>query len=341
MSCAAYKKLWKKIKYDLEIMEQLPAKRIRLDKEEITRNDTFDTLPNEIVEIPIKMAMRDMNNTQERYDFLAEVIPKVSKRFRDIAAQKSMWQDFSPIEMLPNDVAEVIIKMAMKNQIRINPFTHSFLIDVISKVSSRFKAWAALKPLWKGAVYMEGNDREIEQALEYLNDDTTSLHAISRREGTKLAVSLEKLSIKCPELVNLSLISPELCSWPKFRAPLTSLKWLYVDGLVHNLFENVELHNCLPNIEQIHLGNRNVSLVLPNMGMCEKLRGIKLQRGEFCLKSVTDLPRGLKKLSGPTFSVAPPVAPPVAPTDATLVGVDRSKLDEYFEDCKIDIEFKI
>ena len=314
-------------------MEQPPAKRIRLDKEEIARNETFDTLPNEIAEIPIKMAMRDTNNTQGRYDFLAGVIPMVSKRFRDIAAQKSMWKDFSPIEMLPNDVAVVIIKMAMNNQ----PYPHNllhkhnFLIDVISKVSSRFKAWAALKPLWKGKVDVTGNDGETEQALEYLNEDTKTLVAFSR--GTKLAESLEKLPIKYPELVNLSLIPPELCSWPKFRAPLTSLKWLYMGGIFHNLFENVELHNCLPNIEEITLGNRNVSLVLPNMGMCEKLREINLNEGEFCLKSVTDLPRGLKKLFGPR----PNVAPPVLPTDATLVGVARSMLNEHFEDCKIDI----
>lgn len=317
-------------------MEQPPAKRIRLDKE-ITRNDTFDTLPNEIAEIPIKMAMRDMDNTQERYNFLAEVIPKVSRRFRDIAAQKSMWKDFSPIEMLPNDVAEVIIKMAMKTQHNRHfiLFTHSFLIDVISKVSSRFKAWTTLKPLWTGDVTMKGNFREIEQALECLNDDTTSLLVQTplRIEGTKLAESLEKLPIKCPELVDLVLMSPELCSWPKFRAPLTLLKKLCLDCLVHNLFENVELHNCLPNIEKIILGNLNVSLVLPNMGMCKKLREIKLNIGEFRLKSVTDLPRGLKKLYGPTFNLAPPVLP----TDAKLVGVDRSKLDEHFEDCKIDI----
>ena len=67
--------------------------------------------------------------------------------------------------------------------------------------------------------------------------------------------------------------------------------------------------------------------------MCKKLREIKLNIGEFRLKSVTDLPRGLKKLYGPTFNLAPPVLP----TDAKLVGVDRSKLDEHFEDCKIDI----
>ena len=145
-------------------MEEPPAKLIRSDvAEKITRNDTFDTLPNEIAKIPIKMAMRDMNNTQERYDFLAEVIPKVSKRFRDIAAQKSMWKDFSPIERLPNDVAEVIIKMAMNDQRNLS--THSFLTDVISKVSSRFQALATLKPMWKGHVDIEGEDREIEQAL--------------------------------------------------------------------------------------------------------------------------------------------------------------------------------
>ena len=96
-------------------MEQPPSKQPKLDIKEMKPiAATFDRLPNEIVEISIKMALKGMN-TQEKYHFLTEVIPKVSKRFKDISKHKSLWNGFSPIERLPNEVAEVIIKMAMNN----------------------------------------------------------------------------------------------------------------------------------------------------------------------------------------------------------------------------------
>ena len=75
----------------------------------------FDMLPNELMEINIKMAMGNMN-TQERHDFLVKVIAKVSVRLKNIAGIKSMWKGFSPFEMLPDKVAEKIINMAKNSQ---------------------------------------------------------------------------------------------------------------------------------------------------------------------------------------------------------------------------------
>ena len=310
-------------------MEQPPTKCRKLDViEENTSNSSFDTLPNEVVEIPIKMAMTDMN-TQERYNFLVGVIPKVSNRFKDFAAQRSMWKEFAPFEMLPNDVAETIIKMAISDMGFLA--SHNFLIDVIAKVSSRFQALATLKSLWKGQIAIRGDERKVEIAIEeFLNHGTTSLVILSQQGTTLLAESLVTLPIKCPELekLGMGLAYGGLRSWPKFNVPLTSLKRLYVEGTDNNLFENVELHHSLPNIEYIRLNGIRGSvflivMVLPNMGLCQKLREIRLERGAFWFKTVNDFPCGLKKLSGEGCK------------STTLVSGDRSGLEEHFEDCKI------
>ena len=84
-------------------MEQPPSKQPKLDIKEMKPiAASFETLPNEIVEISIKMALKSMN-TQEKYLFLTEVIPKVSKRLKDISTHKSLWRGLSPIERLPNE----------------------------------------------------------------------------------------------------------------------------------------------------------------------------------------------------------------------------------------------
>ena len=154
-------------------------KRQKLDIiEDCEDSSPFDMLPNEVVEIPIKMALKRMN-TQEKYDFLVEVLPKVSRRFRDIANHKAMWKGFSPFEMLPDNLAEIPIRMASNSlQMAIRPFagTHTnFLAKSLAEVSSRLKALAALKSLWKGNVGIYGRTEYMKQTIrQYVNDGTVA-----------------------------------------------------------------------------------------------------------------------------------------------------------------------
>ena len=144
-------------------------KRQKLDiKEDCEDSSPFDMLPNEVVEIPIKMALKRMN-TQERYDYLVEVLSKVSRRFRDIANHKAMWKGFSPFEMLPDNLAEIPIRMASNGlQMASRPFagTHTnFLAKSLAEVSSRLKALATLK----------------SQAIrQYVNDGTSNVTFVAR-----------------------------------------------------------------------------------------------------------------------------------------------------------------
>ena len=66
----------------------------------------FEMLPNEVIMIPIKMAMGQMN-TQQQLDFLREVLPNVSKRFKTVSTLKPLWKGFSPFELHENELSVV------------------------------------------------------------------------------------------------------------------------------------------------------------------------------------------------------------------------------------------
>ena len=45
----------------------------------------FELLPNEMAEIPIKMAMANMHKPLQKYEFLVNVVAKISTRFMTLA----------------------------------------------------------------------------------------------------------------------------------------------------------------------------------------------------------------------------------------------------------------
>ena len=215
-----------------------PFKRQKLDvKGNSEDSSPFDMLPNEILEIPIKMAMKSMN-TQERYNFLVDVLPKVSRRFRVIANHKSMQKDISPFEMLPDNLSEISIRMVLNGTSQFE--RNNFLVEDLAKVSSRFKALAALKSLWKGHVAIFGRTEHRNWVIrQYVNDGTTSV-SITAYIGQQslLAKDISTLAAKCPKLSTLNLRALKLECWPYFTSPWTSLKKLILVH-VHAEFESL------------------------------------------------------------------------------------------------------
>ena len=53
----------------------------------------FEMLPNEVMMIPIKMALGQMNTQQQLY-FLREILPNVSRRFKTVSTLKPLWNGF-------------------------------------------------------------------------------------------------------------------------------------------------------------------------------------------------------------------------------------------------------
>ena len=71
---------------------------------------SFDSLPDEIVLMVIKMAsLRDveMCDVRHDHDFLVDVICNVSVRFRRLSRDSSMWTDHVSIDIPPNDYSKL------------------------------------------------------------------------------------------------------------------------------------------------------------------------------------------------------------------------------------------
>ena len=93
---------------------------------------------------------------------------------------------------------------------------------------------------------------------------------------------------------------------------------MYVD-LYGVELHDVDLHESFPNLAKFNIvliQRTSSPIALPNMGECKELRYVHLGVPK-CF--VTQLPRGLKELCG----------------WATIVNMDRTSLEQSFEDCNI------
>ena len=296
----------------------------------------FDTMPDEMMEIIIKMAMGSMN-TQERYDFLSEILPRVSIRFKNLSSRKLFWRSFSPFERMPNELAERILRMSMEKQHVLAKYEFSgkydFLVDSIAKVSSRFKRLASLKTLWKGQVNLlgiEGREKVKQVLAEFLNDGvkdlTLSNFDSALGTGELMQDDIIDTAIKCPKLDRLSIMM-KLNSWPTFNRPWTSLKYLELH-VENDIFAEVNLRETLPKLKTFYIAavlqDETVEITLPNMKECKSLDTIGLLKGKFL---GSGLPHGLKYL--------------FVSLDSTIVNMDKAFLEQYFDNCDIEILEKV
>ena len=229
----------------------------------------------------------------------------------------------SPFEMLPPEIAEIPIKMVMRGDRNDN---HDFLVDVIAKVSARFKALAASKSLWRGLVDIKADTSEKMQQVvqEFLNDATINLTFNGNQDmPTICGGDIVKIATKCPKLKKLTIhYRIKLNSWPTLNSPWTSLKKLIFFYVVvkPDLFRNVKLHHSLPKLEKLDfypiMYIDSPPFILPNMGSCKFLRSIRLSGDRFMVKH---LPSGLKNLDG----------------YANITNVTKASLEEHLEDCYI------
>ena len=296
------------------------SKRQKLDISEDRNLIAYiDLLPNEMLELIFKMAMGNMT-TQKRYDFLVDVIPNVSSKFRSLSSVKSLWSGLAPLEMLLNEVAEIPIKMWMNN---LEVYQrHDYIVDVISKVSTRLKTLATSKSLWKGAVYVRGNDKKIKQVInEFLNEGVTKLF-MSDIWGNEVFMSPEDILdifSKCPKLTVFKITFQMIRAWPNFHAPCTTLEKLWLGISTSDMFAGVDLHKSFPNLEELVISNGgNDPVALPDMSKCRNLEEVLLYNGKI---KINGLPRGLKRLRCSSIDHFVP----------TIVGIDRSSLEVQLE----------
>ena len=296
----------------------------------------FEMLPNEVIMIPIKMTMGHMN-TQQQLNFLREVLPNVSRRFKTVSTLKPLWNGFSPFEVLPDSAASKILRGAMAE------LSHErkavFLVDIMARVSTRFKHLSCLHSVVSqvnlgGNMEVDGDADEIQRFLKYfLRDGMTGLRFKNRvdyvrndRATNSTSISTNEISDlanKCPKLKNFETWSIDMGIWPQLSRPwasLTSLKLFQIHQTT-SLFDGVELHQSLPNIETIHIRYYNPKglISLPNMRHCNFMKSILI--GTEGLFTTTGLPPGLEKLRG---DLVP-----------SIVGICKACLEEQFDNCEI------
>ena len=250
----------------------------------------------------------------------------------------------SPIELLPPEILEIVIRMSMRNTKKLklqndNPndpkskFTtvtngHNFLIDTVANISVRFRTLASSKSLWKGEGYISGCEKKIKGVIEgFLFDGITAIHLINTAQETETVMpksltsrpkrmktviqrttisttDILNMATRCPNLETLSISAAKLDAWPQFSDPWSSMKILNLTDMEMgcNLFHGIRLHQSLPNLVFFGLGMANIgittmldSITLPEMGHCNDLKVVRLNAGDFCLKS---LPQGIKRLEG-------------------------------------------
>ena len=250
----------------------------------------------------------------------------------------------SPFELLPPEMFEAIMKMAMRDiksmvaierpekeeeEPEVVTDQHNFLVDVIASVSTRFKTLASSKSLWRGAVYVNGDANKLKMVAEgFLNDGITSLEMVGQRVRGRQAANRTKMSaddtlniaVKCRNLRKLVIRSVTMNSWPTFAEPWTSLKKLYLANVEMGpeTLDGVNIRHSLPNLEAFGIGlsHEVAPFVLPELGDCGNLKHVRLG-GNFSVRSV---PHDLKRLNGYAMIVNCSQESLVAQLDGCLIG---------------------
>ena len=164
------------------------------DKDESgqTIHSPFDSLPDELLLKIITMVVE--NHRSSTYQ-LIHVIGKVSKRFQDIAATKSLWTECSPSRPLELPLSRHDDKEQQMKQLNV-------LHDGIE--------WLEVK-----GIDWEESFRSLTSAI--LSED-----------------HLTAIGGHCPNLEALHFEKVEISMWPRFSTPFVDLLHLRLDGIEMN-----------------------------------------------------------------------------------------------------------
>ena len=223
----------------------------------------------------------------------------------------------SPFDLLPDEIVLKIIKLASVPSSWTGPSKHDFLLDIIGMVSPRFMHLIEDKSLWKGEVTIEGCRPKIQVFIEkYLNEDITYLWIGGRGEHRDdgyschstlpilEAIDIKDVADKCPNVEVLTFHSVRIVDWPSLRSslsvPWSSVKHLCIHRVDRDCFNNIALHETVPNIEVLTVAGhqRNVASLLPDMNRCENLKKVHLMCGTFRMPRRIPFPPGLSELVG-------------------------------------------
>lgn len=236
---------------------------------------------------------------------------------------------------LPDELVLKIVKLAAQSEYRLcfsshdSKYIHKYILNIVGKISVRFRNIAADKSLWRGYVFI-GNrpgygllDDVSEEGIaslvrDFLCEESKLLEIQNLRkrmvDGRWTPVdgevirseTIRALSEKCPDMIALSLNGLRMESWPS--PPYNSLDSLedLVMGrlqLSSDLFRNVHLHECFPNLKSVILDRCEAigggAIALPDASECRSLEVFEIRNGIYRFATDLDVkvpfPQSLKK----------------------------------------------
>ena len=136
-----------------------------------------------------------------------------------------------------------------------------------------------------------------------LNQQVTELALDGKGSSTVPTISAADISAiaeKCPNLEELTFYNVALVGWP--HDPWLFLRTLHINGASRDCFNNIALHESVPNLEHIAISGhrRDDPIILPDMNGCEKLESVDLLFGRFRMPGKIPFPPRLLELSGAT-----------------------------------------
>ena len=199
---------------------------------------------------------------------------------------------------------------------------HLYLIDVISKISKRFKNIAGDNVLWNDEATIsldEKVDRTMKRVVDCMGKNIQKIKLYdpqkfmdSHMTSSDISISSEDITAlakKATSLTRLELCGLKLVSWPVLWSTW-SLEDLVLRDVTMpwDMFQNVAIHRYLPNLITIKMirciDARGISIMLPDMSACQQLEEVRITgsdngagyRFPTNLSERVPFPRGIKKL---------------------------------------------
>ena len=168
-------------------------------------------------------------------------------------AQQSSLTD---INSLPDELILQIVKLSASSEGRGKGaiYDHNFILNIISKISNRFRRISADSSLWKGSTAIRASQKDVSFAINHCIHLGTTFLKVRTMMGEDIS-NAEIMTVyrKCRNLEGLDLIIGRSV-WPSLPSPWRSLRVLslHLPKVIPNPeFGGQEFHNNLPNLAEL------------------------------------------------------------------------------------------
>ena len=165
------------------------------------------------------------------------------------------------INSLPDELILKIVKLSAASEGRGEGaiYDHNFILNIIGKISTRFKRISADSSLWKGSIAIRASQGDVSFAINQCINMCTTFLKVRTLVGQDVSkAEIKTIYKKCKKLQGLDLIMSRDI-WPALPSPWRSLRVLSLhlprvianpefgdEDFYHNLPNLIDLTICTP-----------------------------------------------------------------------------------------------